>query len=106
MHIESSVDELERLLEAEQIAEIKKDMPPKGSAREQLKAFRERWAIKKHINATAHNIALKRKSGIYGPADRKMERDYNRAMNFGKVYSHTYIKYACALLGILVLLGL
>jgi|TARA_R100001015_G_C4600466_1_gene155433 hypothetical protein len=106
MHIESSVEELERLLIAEQIREIHKDTRTQQDTRDQLTELKKKWKREEYINATAHNIALKRKSGIYGPADRRMERDYKRTKNFAKVYGQTYIMYACALLGILVLLSL
>ena len=105
MHIESSVEELEQLLLTEEIREIHKDTRTQQDTRDQLKALKKKWGSKEYINATAHNIALKRKRGIYGPADRRMERDFIRAKNFAKVYSETFIKYACALLGTLVLLS-
>ena len=98
--IEADVEELEKLLLHEQIKEIWKDVPKRGSIKDELNALRKKWGSEQYISVTAHNIALKRKHGEYSPVDRRMDRHYER--HKGMVNSLMRAKVGW---GIVVLLG-
>tara|TARA_Y100001963_G_scaffold105129_1_gene145060 strand:- start:501 stop:824 length:324 start_codon:yes stop_codon:yes gene_type:complete len=107
MHIKSSVARLERLLEAEEIAEIYKDAPQRYSIKHELQALREKWKREKYINQTAASTARKRRHGNYSLADERLNRKYDRALNIMRAKNEAFILYGgSVILGIVVLLSL
>ena len=106
MYIETDIERLEQLLEAEQIAEIYKDVPKRFTIKDELQALREKWNTKEYTNQTAHSTAMKRRDGSYSLADERMDRKYERGLNIMRAKNEAFLYYGFSvLLCILVLLS-